>query len=146
MSLRIKYYTVWRNLPKVCKRRPQDVGKGCTLPFHIGQYEDVLRTSYFNALRTSVEDVLRTSVGDVPWRYVEDHIGTSIERLLGTSSGRPRDVILLSGYLWLFNLFLNSQEINFTFEYTKILGIKHFITPTKKMAHKIIKWLHIFQI
>ena len=49
---------------------------------------DVLRTSYFNVQRTSVEDVLRTSAGDVPWRYIEDHMGTSIGRLLGTSSGR----------------------------------------------------------
>ena len=61
---------------------------------HVGQYEDVLRTSYFNVLRTSVQDIFRTSVGDVPWRYIEGHIGTSIESLLGTSSGHPRDVIL----------------------------------------------------
>ena len=67
---------------------------------YIGQHEDVLRTlhwdilrtSYFNVLRSSVEDVLRTSVGEVLWRYIEDHIGTSIGCLLGTSSGRPRDV------------------------------------------------------
>ena len=43
---------------------------------------------------TSVEDVLRTSVGDVPWRYTEDHMKTSVGRLLGTSS---RNVILPSG-------------------------------------------------
>ena len=61
---------------------------------HVGQYEDVLRTSYFNVLRTSVQDIFRTSVGDVPWRYIEGHIGTSIGSLLGTSSGHPRDVIL----------------------------------------------------
>ena len=34
---------------------------------------------------------------DVPWRYIEDHMGTSIGRILGASSGRPRDVILPSG-------------------------------------------------
>ena len=34
--------------------------------------------------------------GDVSWHYIEDHMGTSIKHLLGTSSGRPRDVILLS--------------------------------------------------
>ena len=50
-------------------------------------------TSYFNGLRTSVEDVLRVSVGDVPWRYIEDHIGTFIGRLLG----RRQDAILPSG-------------------------------------------------
>ena len=33
----------------------------------------------------------------VPWRYIEDHMGTSIGRILGASSGRPRDVILPSG-------------------------------------------------
>ena len=59
--------------------------------------EDALRTLQWDVLRTSVKDVLRTSVGDVPWRYIEDHMRTSIELLLGTSPGRPRDVILLSG-------------------------------------------------
>ena len=34
---------------------------------------------------------------DVPWRYIEDHMGTSIGRILGASSGRPRDVIFPSG-------------------------------------------------
>ena len=71
----------------------------------IGRYGDVLQTlhwnvlstSYFNVLRTSVEDVLRTLVGDVPWRYIEDHMGTSIGRLLGTFSGHHQDVILPSG-------------------------------------------------
>ena len=50
---------------------------------------DVLKMSYFNVLKTLVEDALKTSVGDVPWHYIEDHIGTSIRRLLGMSSGRP---------------------------------------------------------
>ena len=52
---------------------------------HIGMYGDVLRTSYFNVLQTLVEDVLRKSEGDVPWRYIEDHMGTSLGRLLGMS-------------------------------------------------------------
>ena len=32
--------------------------------------------------------------GDVPWCYIEDHIRTSIGRVLVTSSERPRDIIL----------------------------------------------------
>ena len=96
----------------VCRRRPQDVGGGRPMALHIVQYGnvrrmllwDVLRTSYFNVLRAFVEDVLRTSVRDVPWRYIEDHMETSIGRLLGTSSGRPRDVILPSA-LSLFHTF-----------------------------------------
>ena len=79
--------------------------RGLPMALHIGQYGDVprtlrwyvLRTLYLNVLRTSVEDVLRTSIGDIPWRYIEDHMGTSIGRLLMTSSGRPRDLILPSG-------------------------------------------------
>ena len=70
----------------------------------MGHYGDVRRTSYFNVQRTSVEDVLRMSAGDVPWRYIEDHMGTSIGRLLGTSSGHPRDVILPSGRTFLVSL------------------------------------------
>ena len=62
------------------------------------QYGDVLRTSYFNVLRTSVEDDLRMSIGNVPWRYIEDHKGMSIRSFLRKTSGRPRDVILLSGF------------------------------------------------
>ena len=75
---------------------------GRPIALHIGQCRDVirtlhwgiLRTSYFNVLRTSVEDFLRKSVGDDRWRYIEDHMGTSIEHLLKKSSGRPWDVIL----------------------------------------------------
>ena len=44
------------------------------------------------------------SAGDVPWRYIDDHMGTSIGRLLGTSSGHPRDVILPSGRTFLVSL------------------------------------------
>ena len=77
----------------VCRRRPQDVGRGRPLALHIGQYGDVLRTlhwdvlrmSYFSLLRASVEDLLRTLVGDVINRYVMDHMGMSIGRLLRTS-------------------------------------------------------------
>ena len=50
------------------------------MALHTVQYGDVLRTSYFN--------VQRTSAADVPWHYIEDHMGTSIGRLLETSSGR----------------------------------------------------------
>ena len=65
---------------KIVQRRPKNVTLG-----------RVLTTSYFN--------VLRTYVGDVPWHYIEDHTGTSIGRLLETSSGRPRDLVLPSGII-----------------------------------------------
>ena len=72
---------------------------------HIGQYGDVLRTlhwdvlrtSYFNVFKTSVGDAFSMSGGDVPWRCIEDHMGMSIGHLLGTSTGRPREIILPSG-------------------------------------------------
>ena len=77
--------------------RPQDVSEGLhqgvgrtpLLELNIKPYRDVLITS--------AGDVFKTLVGDVPWHYIEDHMGTSIGRLLGTSSGRPQDVILTSG-------------------------------------------------
>ena len=47
----------------------------------------------------SEKDILRTLAGDVLCRYIEDHMGTSIGRFSGTFSGRPRDVILPSGYV-----------------------------------------------
>ena len=76
------------------------------MAFHIGHYGDVLRTSYF-----SVE---RALAGDAPWHYIEDHMGTFIGRLLGTFSGRPRDVILRSGdtlfYFLRFNPFQDLKE------------------------------------
>ena len=77
-------------------------------------YWDVFRTSYFNVLSTLVEDVLRTSVGNVPWQYMEDYMWTSIGRLLGKSSGRPRDVILRSwhGHVVYCVLALSSKLIN----------------------------------
>ena len=54
-------------------------------------------TSYFDNLRMFVEDVLTMSEGDIPWRYIQGHMGTFIGRLLGTSSGHLRDVILPGG-------------------------------------------------
>ena len=81
------------------------------MALHMGQYGnflrmlywDVLRASYFNVLRTSVKDVLRTFVGNIPRCYIEDHMGTSIGRLLGTYS-RPQDIILPSGYCSFTNI------------------------------------------
>ena len=52
---------------------------------------------YGDVLITSAGDVLKTSVGDILWRYIEDHKGTSKERLLGKSSGHPWGVVLSSG-------------------------------------------------
>ena len=86
----------------VCRIRPQDIGRGRPMALHIGQYWDVLRTLHWEVLRTSYFNALWTSVGDVPWRYIEDDMGKSIGRILGTSSGRPRDVILQSGWLFYF--------------------------------------------
>ena len=87
------------------RRRPRDVGRGRPFVLHIEPYRDVpwtlqchvLGTSVGDVLGTSARDVLRKSAGDVPWRYIEDHMETSIGRLSGTSSGRPRNVILPSG-------------------------------------------------
>ena len=47
-----------------------------------------------NVGRGRLQDVRR----DIPWRYIEDNMGTSIRSLSGTSSGRPLDVLLPSGY------------------------------------------------
>ena len=55
--------------------------------------QDIMGTSSGRHISKSVKDVLRMSAGDVPWRYIQDHMGTSIGRLLGTSSGRPHDII-----------------------------------------------------
>ena len=100
-SLGVTYQTVWGRPHNLCKRRHRDVGRGRPMASHIGQYGDVLRTSYFNVLRKLVEDVLRTSVGDVPQRYIEDrwgrpygdvhmgtYIGTSFGDVFSTSLGR----------------------------------------------------------
>ena len=64
---------------------------------YIEQYENLVRALHGDVLWTLVEDILRILVGDVPWHYIEVHMETSIGRLLGTSSGHPQDVILLSG-------------------------------------------------
>ena len=54
----------------------------------------------------SVENIFRTSEGVVPWRYIGDH--------MGTSSGRPWDVILPSGYTtnWSENVFVIKKVEN----------------------------------
>ena len=96
---------LWGRPYKVCRRRLQDVGMGRPMALHIGQYRDVSRTlhqdvfmtSHFDNRRMFVEDVLTTSEGDIPWRYIQGHMGTFIGRLLGTSSGHLRDVILPGG-------------------------------------------------
>ena len=101
---------IWGLPHNVCRRCPQDLSRGHPLALHIGQYGDVLRTlhwdvlrmSYFSLLRGSVEDLLRTLAGDVPNRYVMDHMGMSIGRLLRTSSRCPRYDILPSGYVLFF--------------------------------------------
>ena len=59
------------------KGRPQDVGRTRPLALHIRQCEDIPGTS--------AGDVIRMLVDDVPWCYIEDHMGVSIEHLLGTS-------------------------------------------------------------
>ena len=59
------------------------------MALHIGHYGDVPRTLHW--------DILRTLAGDIPWRYIEDHMGKSVGRLLGMSSGGPQDVIMPSG-------------------------------------------------
>ena len=60
---------------------------------HIGQYGDVIRTLHWTSLGRHIS----TLVGDTPWRCIENHKGTFIGRVLGTSSGHPRDVSLLIG-------------------------------------------------
>ena len=63
------------------------------LELHIRPYGDVLITP--------AGDLLKTSVGDGPWRCIQDHMVTSIGRILGTRDvilpQRTRDVILPSG-------------------------------------------------
>ena len=97
-SLGVTGQTIQGHCCNVCRKRPQDVGKGRPLALHIGHYWDdlrtlywdVLRASYFNVQRISVEDVLRMLAGDVPWRYIEDLLGTisPFGEVLRTSLGR----------------------------------------------------------
>ena len=60
---------------------------------HTGQYGDAVRTLHWTSLGRHISTV----VGDTPWHYIENHMGTFIGRVLGTSSGHPRDVSLLIG-------------------------------------------------
>ena len=72
----------------LCRRRPQDVGRGRPMVLHIGQnggflktvHWDVLRTSDFNILKMLVEDALRTLAG------------TSLGIIQRTMWGRPQDI------------------------------------------------------
>ena len=67
-------------------------------------------------------DVLRTSASDVPWSYIEAHIGTSIGRLSGTSSGRPRDVILPSESIG--TIFMNSGNSKTSHFYRLLINLQ----------------------
>ena len=78
--MRTSSYRLQEKSSRCCYERP--------LTLHIGQYGDVLRMLHWEVLRTSSFSFLRTSVGNISWHYIENH--------LGTSSGRPRDVILSS--------------------------------------------------
>ena len=66
--------------------------------------------SHWDDQRTSVEDVLRTSARNVPWRYIQDYMGTSIGRLLGTSI---EGVILPSGLAVIESLFLKNKNVKY---------------------------------
>ena len=77
MSLGILYRILWEHPQDVTLRHPQDVIFQCS-----------------NDVGKERPQVV---AGDVLWRYIENHMGTSIGRLFGTFSGRPRDVILTSG-------------------------------------------------
>ena len=76
MSLGVTYSALWGHPQDVTLRRPQDV--------IFQRSKDVGRESS------------QECAEGVPWCHIEDHMGMSIGRLLGTSSGRPRDVILPS--------------------------------------------------
>ena len=61
-------------------------------------------------------------------RYIEDHMGTSIVHLLGTSSGRRRDVVLPSGVLVLL---MRGELSHYIF--ILIFGLyNRFISPLAK--------------
>lgn len=55
---------------------------------HIGLYGGVLRKLHGDVFKASYFDVLRTLIGVLAWRYTENHMDTSIGRLLVISSGR----------------------------------------------------------
>ena len=96
MFLGVIYQTIWERPHNVYTRRHQDVGRRHPLVLHIGQFWDVLRTLHQDVLRTSFLNILKVLVGTFPALHGEP-MGTSTERLLGTSSGHPRDLILPSG-------------------------------------------------
>ena len=71
------------------------------MALHIGQYGEVFRTLRWDDHRTPYLNVLRTLAVDFPWCYIEDDMRTTIGCLLATSSGRPRDIILPSGKIFI---------------------------------------------
>ena len=79
--------TLWGRPQEVTVGRPQDVK--FQRPKDVG--------------RGRLQDVGR----ELPWGYIEDHIGTSIRCLLGTSSERPWEVILPNGLLLIYMIKLN---------------------------------------
>ena len=66
--------------------------------------------SHWDVQRTSVDDVLRTSARNVPWRYIEDYMGTSIGRLLGTST---EGVILPTGLAVIESLSSKNKNVKY---------------------------------
>ena len=75
--------------------RPQEVT--------VGRPQDVKFQRAKDVGRGRLQDVDR----ELPWGYIEDHIGTSIRCLLGTSSERPGEVILPNGLLLIYMIKLN---------------------------------------
>ena len=65
---------------------------GTSAGCYIGSPQDVIFQSPKGVRRGHPQDIGR----DVPCSDIEDHMETSIGRLLGKSTGRPRDVILPS--------------------------------------------------
>ena len=68
-----------------------------------GRPQDVKFQRAKDVGRGRLQDVDR----ELPWGYIEDHIGTSIRCLLGTSSERPGEVILPNGLLLIYMIKLN---------------------------------------
>ena len=79
--------TIWGRRHNVCRRRSFTV----TYRTLWRRPQDIIFQRPKDVGRGSRQHVGR----DVPWSYIEDHMGT----LLGTSSGRFRDVIIPSGTL-----------------------------------------------
>ena len=83
--------TIWGHPRNVCRRRPQDVGRGRPLALHIEHgcvlkilHWDVVRTSHFSSKRTSVEDVGRRRRQG----FIQNTMGASSGRYIGTLSRR----------------------------------------------------------